>query len=223
MSQLYEQSYFAGRVGDPKRERMYRQEFDRVLEKTGLDGGSVLDVGCGLGDFLDLFPDERWKKYGVEVSQHAIEACQAKGISFDLPDQAGAFDLVILRGSLQHLDRPVDTLFRCHDWLRVDGWLCILATPNAGGIVYRLFQDLPALNDPLNFVVFSDKALRNCLRNIGFQDMSFEYPYADTAYASVLNDHLLFALRFLRIKKRFAFWRNMMECYARRPAGPVLR
>ena len=30
-------------------------------------------------------------------------------------------------------------------WLRPGGWLCALATPNAGSIVYRLFQDLPPL------------------------------------------------------------------------------
>ena len=90
----------------------------------------------------------------------------------------------------------------------------MLATPNAGGIVYRMFQDLPALDPPRNFVVFSDKILRQCLMNIGFHRVSFVYPYASTPYASVIKDHLLFMLHLVGGKQKFAFWRNTMECYA---------
>ena len=83
-----------------------------------------------------------------------------------------------------------------------------LATPNAG----RLFQDLP----PLNFVVFSERILRQCLINIGFREPEFYYPYLEPPYASPLRDHFHFLLRLVGIKKQFAFWRNMMECYAQK-------
>ena len=212
-NELYDRPYFDSRA-DPRREAMYRQEFDRLLARTGLDGGKVLDIGCGEGQFLDLFEGSKWRKHGLEVSEHATAVCQAKGISFDLPADPGYFDLIVLRGSIQHLDRPVDTLIKCYDWLRPGGWLCFLATPNAGGIAYRLFQDLPALDPPRNFVIFSDKVLRQCLENLGFRDIYFVYPYLSTPYASVLKDHFFFVLRLFGVKKGFAFWRNMMECYA---------
>jgi SAM-dependent methyltransferase len=216
LAALYGPAYFGARQRDSKRERMYQQEYARVLTRTGLTGGRVLDIGCGLGEFLDLLPSDRWEKYGIEIAPYAIAVCERKGIAFALPAEPGAFDLVILRGSLQHLDRPLDTLFKCYDWLRPGGWLCVLATPNAGSIVYRLFQDLPALDPPRNFVVFSDKILRQCLLNIGFRDIAFVYPYLDTPYASPLKDHLFFLLRCFGVRKKFAFWGNMMECYARR-------
>jgi hypothetical protein len=83
-------------------------------------------------------------------------------------------------------------------------------------VVYRLFQDLPALDPSRNFVVFSDKVLRQCLENLGFRSVEFEYPYLGTPYASPLRDHARFVLQLVGVKRPYAFWRNMMECYARR-------
>ncbi|SVC08902.1 uncharacterized protein METZ01_LOCUS261756, partial [marine metagenome] len=40
---------------------MRRQELERVCARTGLKGGKVVDIGCGLGEFLDLLPNsEQW-------------------------------------------------------------------------------------------------------------------------------------------------------------------
>jgi SAM-dependent methyltransferase len=212
---LYEGSYFDER-NDPRRQEMRLQELRRVLERTKLEHGTILDIGCGLGEFLDLFPEDRWRRFGIEVSRHAKETCRAKGVSFELPDDEGWCDLVVCRGSLQHLDRPVEMLWNAHRWLRSGGWFVALATPNAGGLVYRLFQDLPPLVPELNFVVFSDRVLRQSLLNIGFKDVEFVYPYLHTPYAEPLRDHLKFGLRLVGVNRPFAFWRNMMECYARR-------
>jgi len=211
----YEEAYFEPRT-DPRREEMRRQELERIRARTGLERGTVVDVGCGLGEMLELFPADSWRRYGVEVSAVAREACLAKGISFDLPEGREWCDLVLLRGSLQHLDRPLETLAAARTWLRPGGWLVALATPNAGGPVYRLFQDLPPLDPPRNFVVFSDRVLRQCLVNLGYRDVEFVYPYLGTPYAEPVRDHLRFLLRLLGVKRPFAFWRNMMECYARR-------
>jgi SAM-dependent methyltransferase len=211
----YEEDYFAPRP-DPRREQMRLQEFARIRERTGLEAGSVVDIGCGLGEMLDLFPPDRWRRFGVEVSHYATKIAREKGVSFELPAGSGWADLVLLRGSLQHLDRPIETLARAHDWLRPGGWLVALATPNAGGPIYRLFQDLPALAPELNFVVFSDKTLGQTLRNLGFTHVEFFYPYRGTPYARPTGDILRLALRIVGVRRPFAFWRNMMECYARR-------
>jgi len=213
---LYDKSYFDVRAHDFKRKAMYSQEFDRIKSKTGLEGGDVLDIGCGLGEFLEHFPSQKWNRYGIEVSQYAVDICQKKGISFNLSQQPEIFDLIVLRGTLQHLDQPLDTLKMCYRWLRPGGWVCVLATPNAGGPVYRLFQDLPALDPPRNFIVFSDKILNQCLSNLGFRNISLVYPYWSTPYASIFKDHINFVLRCIGIKTSFAFWRNMMECYAKK-------
>lgn len=213
----YDGRYFTSRQRDEnQRAVMRRQELARVFRRTGLAEGTVVDIGCGLGELLDLFPADRWRKYGTEASEEAQNACRAKGIDFELPEGEGWCDLVVLRGSLQHLDRPIETLFAAHRWLRPSGWLVALATPNAGSPVYRLFQELPALDPPRNFVVFSDRVLRQCLVNVGFREPAFEYPYLGSPYARPLRDHLRFVLRLFGVRTAFAFWRNMMECYAQK-------
>lgn len=216
MSGAYEEGYFDPRRDDEVRQAARVQEYNRLFTRTNLDRGTVVDIGCGLGEFLDLFPGDRWDKYAIEVSQLAMREAREKGICFDLPTGEGWCDLVVLRGSLQHLDRPIETLARAFEWLRPGGWIVFLATPNAGSLVYRLWQDLPVLEPPLNFVVFSEKLLRQCLVNLGFRDVSFVFPYLRTPYARPVRDHLFFLLRAFGIKRDFPFWKNMLECYARK-------
>lgn len=143
-------------------------------------------------------------------------ALKRKNIHTTIPDEANQFDLIIMRGTLQHYDKPIENLFNAYKWLKPGGYLVVLATPNAGGTVYRLFQDLPPLDPKFNFVVFSDRVLRQCLENIGFKEQKFFYPYLGTPYAKPVQDLGKFALRLLGVKSKFAFYGNMMECFAKK-------
>lgn len=64
---------------------MYRQEYERTLQVTGIQGGRVLDSGCGPGDFLDMFPSEKWEKYGYEVNAECIAGPKTKKHSYNDP------------------------------------------------------------------------------------------------------------------------------------------
>ena len=97
--------------------------------------------------------------------------------------------------------------------------MVFLATPNIGGICYRLFQDLPALDPTRNFMLVSDRILSQLLRNLGMDVVALEFPYRGTPYGKPLRDLLSFALRCLGVRRKFAFWGNMMECYARKPGA----
>ena len=173
----YDELYFLSRNSkESARAAMRASELERIQSRTRLENGTVLDIGCGLGELLELFPSSNWRRFGIEVSEVARAECAAKGVEFQLPAGGEWCDLVVLRGSLQHLDRPLETLRTAHSWLRAGGWLVVLATPNAGSPVYRMFQELPALDPPRNFVVFSDRILRQCLLNLGFREPTFEFP-----------------------------------------------
>ena len=218
---LYDETYFRSYLGgttDPlyeKRLKMYRQEIGRIEKYK--DKGSVLDVGCGTGGFLSLFDTARWRRYGIEISDFAISQARAHEITFDFDrQQSGQFDLIVYRGTIQHIEEPVASLKDSIRWLKPDGVMAFLATPNTGGICYRLFQELPMLDPERNFVLFSDRILRQVLSNLGMEVVEVVFPYWNTPYRRAPRDILKFLVRLFGVNVTFAFWGNMLECYARK-------
>ena len=80
LKQLYGPDYFQAYTNDEKRDRWYRAEHDRLVGMKP-DGGSIFDVGCGIGAFLGQFDDAKWQKFGVDISDFAAEKARARGIS----------------------------------------------------------------------------------------------------------------------------------------------
>jgi len=213
---LYDAEYFAAYGDDTKRQEMYQQECQRLYDLVW-GGGSILDIGCGLGDFLYTYdPGHICDWYGIEVSDHAREIAKQRGVRFYWPDRPDKFDLIILRGSIQHLDKPLQMLHNAYAWLKPGGTIAFLATPNSESIVYRLFSDLPALHPDYNYWIPGARELANVLKHIGFGDIETVYPYLNTPYAHPLRDAWRFLLRLIGVKQPFAWPENMMEIYARK-------
>jgi 2-polyprenyl-3-methyl-5-hydroxy-6-metoxy-1,4-benzoquinol methylase len=214
---MYNEQYFQDRR-DPLRDAWYRSEHERI-ESMRPQGGAIFDVGCGLGQFLELFDSHKWQKYGVDISDYAVTLARARGIfvknydqGYDYPDES--FDVIIFRGTIQHLDTPFLVLKRCASLLKRGGLMAFLSTPNANALCYKLFGTLPFLSPKRNYWIPSDTTLPNALRNFGLTVTQIRYPYLETPYARPLRDHLFFLLRCLGVKVSFPFWGNMMECYA---------
>lgn len=216
MTDLYSPSYYAMRkVTADKREIAYRQEYERIIQHMGLISSRyVLDIGCGTGDFLDQFGNFFWKRYGIEVSEYCIAVCEQKGIRMTNDLEPGSFDLVIMRGVLQHLDNPFRDLRDTATALKPGGMLAILAQPDADSLCYRLFKDLPALDAPRNWWIPGAKELTNILHKLGFINIEITHPYWDGPYARPAHDFACFALRLLGIKTKFAFPQNNLEIFA---------
>lgn len=213
---FYGGGYFVDRIDDDLRTQMELQEITR-LKKYIPKKGNVLDVGCGLGEFLSLF-DHGWDKYGIEISQYAIRKAKKRGVKFTIPNKADNFDLVIFRGTIQHLDKPFSEIQKRIKQLKPGGFMVFLATPNTGGLYYRIFQDLPFLDPKRNFLIPSDKMFIHILENLGLKVKKIHYPYKETPYAHPLKDFFFFALRLFGIaNKKHAFPKNMMEVYAQKP------
>jgi len=107
----------------------------QLIEEIVPEGATVLDLGCGNGDLLaELIEKRHVRGSGVELSQAAVEACVARGLSVfhgDLDEglagyEDGSVDVVILSFSLQQLHKPQLVV---RDMVRV-GKLVIVSFPN---------------------------------------------------------------------------------------------
>ena len=213
---LYDDSYFLTRQygRDLKREKAYQQEMNRIIQRVNF--GDILDVGCGLGDFLAQ-ADDRWNKHGIEPSDYAAEIANKKGLTMfrNLNTiTSESMDCVVFRGTLQHINTPIEDLFQASRVLRKGGTLAILATPDADSFVYRTFGNLPALDWPRNWVVFGNREVKNILNRLGFTDIEILHPYLDSPYASPVKDFVNLIESFVFGWRPFAFFGSMMEVYS---------
>ena len=71
----------------------------------------------------------------------------------DIFSESDFFDLVIIRGTIQHLDEPFLFLKHAFTALRPGGYLVFLATPNTNSPFYRLKKTLPFIDAPRNFYI----------------------------------------------------------------------
>lgn|GEM_PF-809271 len=69
--------------------------------------GSILDIGCGEGHFLEAMP-KQFKKYGLEISEHAVKILKEKKINAKIGDFVKEipfnkkFDIITSFDSLEH-------------------------------------------------------------------------------------------------------------------------
>jgi methionine biosynthesis protein MetW len=106
-------------------------------------GTSVLDLGCGNGDLMDLLSREKAAHVqGIELDEEAVQQCVAKGLTVfhgdiesglvDYPDRS--FDVIILNQSMQEC-RKIDLVMR--ECLRVGGKV-IVGFPNFAHLKSRV-------------------------------------------------------------------------------------
>jgi len=123
----------------PQNKHFSYEEIARLVQP----GSSVLDLGCGNGELLQLLRDTRAARVrGVEIEESLIRECVAKGISVfqgDLDEGlkeygTGTYDYVILNGTLQEVHEPVQLI---REMVRV-GRIAVVNFPNFGTLINRL-------------------------------------------------------------------------------------
>lgn len=143
------------------------------LEYVGRDRspGRLLDVGCGLGVFMQRAQEHGWEVHGCDTSAawvaQARELLGASGAvthsdALALEPCAGGYDLITLWDVIEHIYEPLEVLAHLRTLLAPGGQVFI-RTPNILYVwpIYGFRRSLlghPVELGPLNHVVYFQRA-----------------------------------------------------------------
>ncbi len=150
-----------------------RAQFRAWIEKYQLTAKSVLEVGCGRGEYLALLKECPVDAHGLEYAVSSVEVCQKQGLSVlrGFPDKEGQlfahapFDAFVCLNFLEHWPDPNVVLHAIKANL-VEGGIGLVEVPNFDMIVHKgLFSEFIA--DHLLY--FDHKTLSFVLQKNGFE------------------------------------------------------
>src|ERR1700730_13797353 len=108
--------------------------------------GTILDVGCGSGWFLEAMRSRGWATHGVEISESASRlGRESKGLQIfcgtlqDARFPSEYFDYVRSNHSFEHMSLPNETLEEIHRILKPEGKL-LIGVPNVESLNGRIFK-----------------------------------------------------------------------------------
>src|SRR3990170_4784450 len=198
LQQFYSKEYFSeGHYEeDVQRQKMYEIEIDEI-KKNIASQGRFLDVGCAVGKFLATLPDT-FEKWGTEFSKDAAKIGREKFSlniitgqikNIDLPERY--FDVIQMRGVLEHSQNPFEDLSKIRKLLKDTGVLRISQLPNIESICGKVFRTrFNQVKPGEHLYYFSTKTIKSLLNKVGFIITRISFPYLNTPYASMFKDLL---------------------------------
>jgi len=144
-----------------------------VMDLPFRQGGRLLDIGCGIGNFLNQMSNLGWKAEGLDTDSQVVQICRDAGLkarqgtleSQNYPDNY--FDAITMKHVIEHLFDPVGLLKECKRILKPDGRL-VLLTPNFESTGHNTFKSLwLGLDVPRHLFLFTAKTLSETIQKGG--------------------------------------------------------
>jgi len=157
--------------------RSFKLHFEhsrRHLPRLPKGGGTVLDVGCGNGSFLEIAKSLGWDAMGVDPDASAVANCASRGLKVfqsgieRFEGEENLFDVITLSHVIEHMHDPLSLFEECYRLLKPDGRLW-LETPNIDSCGHRRYgRNWRGLEPPRHLALFNRRSLDLALRQAGF-------------------------------------------------------
>lgn len=133
-----------------------------------------MDVGCGIGYFLEIAQQRGWEVFGSEFTDEAVRICREKGINMwqgKLDPEyftPGSFDVVTSFEVLEHIYNPREEIQNFHKLLR-SGGIVYLTTPNFNSLSRVLLKEKwDVLDYPEHLCYYTPKTIQRLFSDAGF-------------------------------------------------------
>lgn len=149
----------------------YRQLLDEFEKYRRTN--KILDVGCGMGDFLAVAKEKGWDVYGTEYTDDAIRVCKSKGISMNQGPlnvewfQNENFDVITSFEVIEHINNPREDMEIISRLLRKGG-VFYCTTPNFNAIERRILgSKYNIIEYPEHLCYYTKKTLKYLMNDFG--------------------------------------------------------
>jgi 2-polyprenyl-3-methyl-5-hydroxy-6-metoxy-1,4-benzoquinol methylase len=158
---------------------MKRESFRRNFLTTHKQRGTVLDLGCSSGSFLNSLKGPDWILYGIEMSPNIAKIATERtganifvGDVLEAPFAPNTFDAITCFHVLEHMYYPREILAKISGWLKPGG-VFVSFMPNIDSAGARIFGSYwYALELPRHLYHFSPKSLRILAQSVGLEEVS---------------------------------------------------
>ncbi len=163
---------------------------------------SILDIGCGPGNFLDRFSNKEFEKWGVEINKKGAKEARKKGIrvfdddilKFNLNKK---FDVITMWHVLEHINNPDQVIKKVRKMLNNRG-LFICAVPNSDSLGFKLGKKYwYHLDSPRHLFIPNKKNLKYLFKKnkLKIEKIKYEfYDYPLDLFYSLKNSYMKFVL-----------------------------
>lgn len=164
------------------------------MATEGMTAGQVLDIGCGVGDFLHAMESKGWKTTGIEPSEEAkaIAKKRTKALLYKpeeiekLPD--AQFDLITMWHVLEHVDDLKSEISQLQRLLKKGGRL-VLALPNFKSYDAQYYKEKWAAYDvPRHLNHFCKTSIANIFNNSDLTLKEIRKLVWDAYYISFMSE-----------------------------------
>jgi len=184
--ELYGERYFS-EVDYPDylgNEASLRRSMIRHLDQMahfGPAGGTLLEIGCAYGFFLQEARSRFARVVGVDVNRSVAAQARARagaevhaGDFLEIPLEDAGFDVVCLWDTVEHLSRPDLFMAKARRLLHPEGRL-FLTTGDIGSLNARLRgSKWRQIHPPSHLHYFSRGSIARLLEQAGFRVLGFE-------------------------------------------------
>jgi len=191
LEEYYKNQYLGKRVSDAFFEKMesefewneifHNEKYDIAESSLPMYGRTVLDIGSGLGSFLNTGQKRGWQCKGIEPSTDSANYARKKFnldinevyLSRDTFQNFGTYDFIHSQEVFEHLRKPLEMLEIINKLLNKEGVICIVC-PNDFNPLQKIANSLVDIKNwwvapPEHLNYFSMESLKNFISKAGFE------------------------------------------------------
>lgn len=187
MAELYRDEYYNEvfvrtmlPVFEKRKKLIGCSKFEQTISRWGGNApGSVLDIGAGVGEVLDVFRDEGWCTNAIEMNSVGVEWLRTRGhdqVFHGMLDEyktTAKFDIVMAWGVVEHVVNPDDFLDKVRSLL-VPGGLFVSEVPHGQCLLVDMVEKIGMdpkriLIGEQHIVLYSTDAYRDLHERNGFE------------------------------------------------------